>query len=206
MAITKEMVFAAADELCAVGNPTIDTVRDRLGGGSYTTIGKFLREWRRDKENAARSSISASPPPSAILDPVSEAMAKAWALALEMANDRLAAEREAVESNRKEMEAANQEISILADRLTAELSEARARADNAERDAASLREEADGLRAKLSEQREQTATAQASLSELRTELDKAQKAAAKAQETATQAREKAAELRGQLLLSAQNSA
>lgn len=39
MAITKEQIFAVADELDAAGqNPTLASVRKQLGGGSFTTI------------------------------------------------------------------------------------------------------------------------------------------------------------------------
>lgn len=47
MAITKAAVFKAADEIAAEGGtPTFASVRQRVGGGSYSTIGKLLKEWK----------------------------------------------------------------------------------------------------------------------------------------------------------------
>lgn len=45
--ITREDVFAAADEIFATGkNPTQASVRARLGKGSFSTISKYLSDWR----------------------------------------------------------------------------------------------------------------------------------------------------------------
>lgn len=47
MAATKTTVFKAADQLAAEGRiPTFTSVREKLGGGSYSTIGKYLKEWK----------------------------------------------------------------------------------------------------------------------------------------------------------------
>ena len=52
MAITKEQIFAVADELDAAGqNPTLASVRKQLGGGSFTTISEAMNEWRARKAN-----------------------------------------------------------------------------------------------------------------------------------------------------------
>ena len=47
MAISKEQIFAVADELDAAGqNPTLANVRKQLGSGSFTTISEAMNEWR----------------------------------------------------------------------------------------------------------------------------------------------------------------
>jgi hypothetical protein len=47
MAITREQVFEAAETLSREGEePTYITVRERLGSGSFSTISKYLREWK----------------------------------------------------------------------------------------------------------------------------------------------------------------
>ncbi len=47
MAITKDQVFEAAEALTGEGaEPTYITVRERLGSGSFSTISKYLREWK----------------------------------------------------------------------------------------------------------------------------------------------------------------
>ena len=54
MAITKEQIFAVADELDAAGqNPTLASVRKQLGGGSFTTISEAMNEWRARKASQA---------------------------------------------------------------------------------------------------------------------------------------------------------
>jgi vacuolar-type H+-ATPase subunit I/STV1 len=45
--LTREDVFAAADEIFASGkNPTQASVRAKLGKGSFSTISKHLSDWR----------------------------------------------------------------------------------------------------------------------------------------------------------------
>jgi chromosome segregation ATPase len=47
MAITREEVFGAAEALVGEGEePTYITVRERLGSGSFSTVSKYLREWK----------------------------------------------------------------------------------------------------------------------------------------------------------------
>lgn len=47
MALTKEQVFAAADELDDAGiKATVQDVRARVGGGSFTTLSAWLNDWR----------------------------------------------------------------------------------------------------------------------------------------------------------------
>nr|WP_267785071.1 DNA-binding protein [Paenarthrobacter ureafaciens]MCY0975712.1 DNA-binding protein [Paenarthrobacter ureafaciens] len=54
MAISKEQIFAVADELDAAGqNPTLANVRKQLGSGSFTTISEAMNEWRARKASQA---------------------------------------------------------------------------------------------------------------------------------------------------------
>ena len=54
MAVTKEQILAAADQIAAAGErPTLEAVR-QIVGGSYTTISPVLNEWKaRQKEATA---------------------------------------------------------------------------------------------------------------------------------------------------------
>lgn len=179
MAITKEQIFALADELDAAGQrPTLAAVRKTLGGGSFTTISEAMNEWR-GRRNAQTSTIR-EPAPQAVTDKLAELGGDLWAVALEMANSRLAGEREALEVIRIEMEAARQEAAELADQLTIELDDARARMASLEMAEATARGEAESLRERLSAVSEQAASAVARASELRTELDHAHREAASA--------------------------
>ncbi len=45
--ITRDDVFSAADEIFATGkNPTQAAIRTKLGRGSFSTINKYLSEWK----------------------------------------------------------------------------------------------------------------------------------------------------------------
>lgn len=47
MALTKEQVFAAADALDEAGvKATVQDIRARVGGGSFTTLTTWLNDWR----------------------------------------------------------------------------------------------------------------------------------------------------------------
>lgn len=172
MAITKDQIFAAANELDAAGqNPTLAAVRKVVGGGSFTTISEAMSEWRASK--TAQAAPMREPAPQAVTDKLAELGADLWGVALEMANTRLAAEREALEGVRVEMEAARQEAAELADQLTVELDETKSRLASIEAAEAAARSEADALRDELATMRERAATAEARAGELRTELDHA---------------------------------
>lgn len=46
--ITREDIFTAADEVFAAGkNPTQASIRAKLGRGSFSTISKYLAEWKK---------------------------------------------------------------------------------------------------------------------------------------------------------------
>lgn len=120
MAITKEQIFQAADQLTAGGeSATLANVRKALGGGSFTTINEGLKEWKA-KQQAVSTPIR-EPAPEAVTSRLNELGADLWAIALELANSRLSSEREALEATRQQMETAQQEATELADQLSAEL-------------------------------------------------------------------------------------
>lgn len=172
MAITKEQIWAAADELDASGqNPTLASVRKIVGGGSFTTISEAMNEWRSRK--TAQAAPMREPAPQAVSDRLAELGADLWAVALEMANSRLMAEREALEAARLDMEAARQEAAELADQLTQELDETKSRLESIEAAEAAARGEAGDLRESLTAMKERATTAEARAAELRTELDHA---------------------------------
>ena len=171
MAVTKEQIFAAADALAAEGlRPTLVAVRQRVGG-SYSTISPALNEWKA--RQAAKDLPMREAAPQAVTEKLSELGAEVWAIALDLANGRLAAEREALETARAELEAARQEAAELADQLTAELDEAKARITAMEAAEAAAKGEIEALREKLAAADTRAATAEARADELRTELDRA---------------------------------
>ncbi len=120
MAITKDQIYQAADQLTAAGeSATMAAVRKLLGGGSYTTINEALKEWKA-KQQATVTPIR-EPAPEGISKRLDEVGAEIWAIALELANARLTSEREALEATRQQLETAQQEATELADQLSGEL-------------------------------------------------------------------------------------
>jgi chromosome segregation ATPase len=58
MAISKQDILEAAEKLQAAGiNPTMQAIRDALGGGSFATISPVLREWRNASGQRATVAI-----------------------------------------------------------------------------------------------------------------------------------------------------
>lgn len=167
MAISREQIFAVADELAAAGEkPTLEGIRKRTGG-SYTTISPILNEWKA--QQVVKSVPVREPIPQAVSDKLLEVGGEIWRIALDLANTRLAAEREALEQVRVALEAERTEAVELADRLASagedmqtrlasiEASEAAARdeAEHLRDELAKVREEAAGLRGKLEASQEQ---------------------------------------------------
>lgn len=178
MAVTKEQILAAADQIAAAGErPTLEAVR-QIVGGSYTTISPVLNEWKaRQKEATAPLR---EPAPQAVGDRLAEVGADIWAMALGLANSRLAAERESLEKARADMEAAQAEAAELADKLAGEVEALQSRLASIVAAEQAARTEADELRTKLTAAQEQAHTAEARAveierraGELRTELDRA---------------------------------
>lgn len=62
MAITREQVFQACDEIFSEGKtPRIEGVRSILGSGSYSTIGKYLKEWKEQNPDSVNISTTEIP-------------------------------------------------------------------------------------------------------------------------------------------------
>lgn len=204
MAVTKEQIFEAADQLAAAGQkPTLEAIR-QITGGSYTTISPALNEWKA--RQAAQATPLREPAPQAVADRLAEVGAEVWSIALELANARLAAEREALDKARADLEADRAEATELADRLAAQVEELQSRLASIEAAEQAARIEADDLRNQLAAAQEQAHTAEARAAELRTELDRAHHESAQARQALAEAREEAATLRGRLEASSEQMA
>ena len=144
--ITEELICKAADSLSAEGvRPTNETVRELLAawtgtrGGSYTTIGPVLRAWKARRKVAELAEPVREAAPPVVLDRVQGWAAEMWGVALELANSRLASEREALEQARLSFEAETIEAFALAEKREDERDE--------------LRRQLEGLNEKLALQR-----------------------------------------------------
>lgn len=148
MAITNEQIFQVADELDANGqNPTLAAVRKQIGGGSYTTISEAMTQWKASK--AAKESPFREAPPQAVIAQLTDLGVEIWALALEIANGRLALERENLESARIELENDKTEAVELADQLTIELEAMQSSVNSLEKEKKAARLENDTLHEQL---------------------------------------------------------
>ena len=170
MAITKDQIFQVADELDAAGqNPTLAAVRKATGGGSFTTISEAMSEWKARK--AAKETPLREPAPQAISERLGEFGAELWTLALELANGRLAAEREALDTARVQIEAEKQEAAELADQVTGELETLQGKVSALEAAELAARSEAAALRQQLITTGERAATAEARAGEIEKRAD-----------------------------------
>lgn len=147
MALTKNDIFSAADQLVAAGKqPTLNDVRKIVGGGSFTTISDAMKEWKEQQRQQAQAATPIQEPaPEEVTGHLSALAAEIWSVAREKANARLAAEREALEQARAATEQAAAEAGELADSLSADLEAANKtiEAVNAQLAAAGQRHEAD---------------------------------------------------------------
>ena len=117
--VTREQVFETADALVREGqNPTVLSVRARLGGGSPNTITPLLAEWKALHERKQADSIPAVP------EPVETMLRQVWGAAWQEAQGQLSGEREALASARKALEQERAEMLAEIERLDSELSAA----------------------------------------------------------------------------------
>lgn len=94
VAITEEDVFAAATELDAAGTrPTQKAVRERLGGGSFTTIAAAMQRWHQRRAVPVATRI---PLPESLSDAMSELLQRVWDCAVSEMDLRLRDERRAL--------------------------------------------------------------------------------------------------------------
>lgn len=95
MALTTEQIHQTAQELTEKGiNPTLANVRQALGGGSFTTIGEALKTWKEaQKDNEKLKQVDIAPQ---IKDKADLLIGELWQNALDLADERLQLEREAL--------------------------------------------------------------------------------------------------------------
>jgi chromosome segregation ATPase len=185
----EEQIHAAADALVARGeHPTLDKVREEVGGGSYTLLSPALRRWR-----ANRQPTTGLPALPANLQGRAESLVRdLWHAAQSAAQAQVAEERTTLEQAQAEAEqtqaAAEQraeEAVQETDRLRKELEEAKAQLQTAERRAEATEAEAaqeaaraeraeaerDRMGQQIKEEREQVARLTAAIERLASRSD-----------------------------------
>ena len=112
--VDPDAVFTAADALLAEGiNPTVTAVRDRLGGGSYSSLSPIMAEWRARTEASNVQSIPEIP------NDVMAEFTRAWGSAWNAGQRDLVRERDEFETTRKGIESENAELLAEIQRLEA---------------------------------------------------------------------------------------
>ena len=184
MAITTQQIHAIADQLHEQGiKPTLAEVRKALGGGSFTTISEAMKSWRQD--NQQEEQLRQVELPSSIAERLQTLGADMWQTAIDIANDRLVKEREALESIKAKAQAETDEAQEAVKTLEGEqadllvqLDEVTATAEAAAITAAQVTAERDKLIQTLSDtqhqlelERAKTDAAQTRLSDMRSSFD-----------------------------------
>ena len=169
-------IVAAAEAVVARGeNPTLTAVRTELGGGSYSTISPVLRAW---KAQARDDEPVREPLPDRIHEAAIAGAGETWRAALELASERLAAERAALDATRVELDDAMTEATATADELASQLeqmqSAAQAAAETAARTEAELREALNAERSRAAAAEQQSAVAQALADARQAEIERGQ--------------------------------
>jgi chromosome segregation ATPase len=188
MAITTQQIHAIADQLHEQGiKPTLAEVRKALGGGSFTTISEAMKSWRQD--NQQEEQLRQVELPSSIAERLQTLGADMWQTAIDIANDRLVKEREALESIKAKSQAETDEAQEAVKTLESEqadlleqLDEVTATAEATAITAAQVTAERDVLTQTLSDtqhqlelERAKTVAAQAQLGDLRSSFDQQSK-------------------------------
>lgn len=123
MGITKDQIWAAADELQRLGQtPTLAAVREMLGEtGSFSTIAPAMAEWRAQQMKTAGAKM---PIPEAFSARMRQQAEHVWAEALGVADELVSSERDALRTARKELDAERAEMASLLDKATAQIAAA----------------------------------------------------------------------------------
>ena len=149
-------IVAAAEAVAGRGeNVTLTAVRTELGGGSFSTISPVLRAWKAAQ--AHDDEPVREPLPDRLHEAAIAGAGEIWRAALELAGERLAAERAALDATRVELDDAVTEATATADELATQLEQAQSTAQAAAETAAQTEAE---LRGTLHAERSQRAEAQ----------------------------------------------
>lgn len=199
MTTQTQKIHAAADAISANGKrPTLAAVREAVGGGSFTTISEAMKTW--SGRSAAPAEIDTTP--EAVTRAGVEQAVSLWQQAKVQADERLKAERAALDEARAEFEQETAEAAALADMLATENEALKMTIEQLKSDMAKQQKELAAVTTKAIS----AETAEAALAECRVraeqlvkQLEREEKKSDEAREMAARAREEAAELRGRMV-------
>jgi len=136
--ISKEQVYAAASDLRDEGvAPTVQAVRARIGSGSYSTINTHLATWKAEAADQALGDIPVVP------DKVQDAFNRIWATAARSAQEDVEAQRDALETMRREIDKDRASMAEEIERLENDLEATTTKAARVQAELAKERESAE---------------------------------------------------------------
>ena len=185
--VTQELVTTIADELHAAGvDPSILTVQERIGGGSYTTVKRYLDHWKA--QQAQRPSVAVPPEITAKALPAIQAI---WSAAVAQAEQRVKEVEAEAQQQRAALEAQLNQAEQVIQRQEREVEDlARQLADAQQQLTASQNE--------AKEARMAVQVAEGRAADQAQRIDELQAAAAAATERALQATTAQARLEGEI--------
>src|SRR5512135_1080678 len=169
---------------------SVISIRERLGSGSYSTIGAVLDEWRKEKAGAVLPAVPAIP------EVVSHLVGHLWAEAWKAADSSHEPEREKFQRERAEQERVRAEMGQEIARLEAELSRVEAERESGRAALGKAGEELERERVERAKAEATVGTLQAELAELRAESRKSLETVTAWVERATRAEARLEELAG----------
>ena len=188
--VTQAAVVEAADTLDATGEePTIITVQERIGGGSYTTVKRYLEEWKAQRQITRQPAIEI---PDAIVAKGNEFVRSLWVAAAALADERVTQAREEAWRQVETVRAALTDAEAAIGRLETEGEEQAQRLTNQQRSIEQLRVDLDQSRTAVSVAEARATEQEQRVEDLRRELAMAHQQVTRLSEELVQAR--AAEL------------
>lgn len=173
MALTKDDIWAVADQLDAAGKaPTLAAVRKALGSGSFTTISEAMREWREKQKQQAERVEAFGPVPPDLDDALRRFAQDVWVKASELANAQWKSLEARFAEAKSGWERERCELEAVAEDLSAALEEAEERARSATEEMAALAARLAALETKASSLEAQLLEKTARIEELRQENDR----------------------------------
>jgi chromosome segregation ATPase len=186
-----ERITEVIRELEAQGKePTVTVVRERLGQGSFSTIGAVLADWRRERASESRPAVPE--PPESVRHLVTQLWAEAWTGALKTHEP----ERQAFQRERQDAERTKGEMLAEIARLEGEVSRVESEREAAKDAATKVREDLEREQVGRARAESTAETLQAELAELRAESRKTLETVTAWVERATRAETKLEELAG----------
>ncbi len=184
--VTQAAVIEAANALAAAGEePTIITVRERIGGGSYTTVKRYLEEWKVQRQITQQPTIEI---PEVITVKGAEFVRSLWAAAIALADERVAQAREEAQRQVAEARAALMGAEAAIGRLETEGEEQVQRLADQQRTIEQLRVDLDQARSAVSVAEARASEQEQRVGDLQRELDLAHQQVARLSDELSQAR------------------